>query len=83
MLSIQKHFRLLFVILLVAFSALNLFSQQKPKTKINQTDDDKQKRQFIIEQAILSLKDNLLSVKSINDIEQRAYVVAEASATLW
>lgn len=82
MLSTQKYFRFALVILLVAFCTLNSFSQQKPKDKTNQA-DEKQKRQFIIEQAILSLKDILLGAKSIDDVEQRAYVVAEASKTLW
>jgi hypothetical protein len=82
MLSTQKPFRFAVVILLVAFFTSNLFSQQKPKDKTNQA-DEKQKRQFIIEQAILSLKDILLGAKSIDDVEQRAYVVAEASKTLW
>lgn len=83
MLSVQKHFRLTSVILLIAFCVLNLFSQQKPEVKIKQTDDEKQKRQFIIEQAILSLKDVLLGAKTIDDVGQRAYIVAEASKTLW
>lgn len=83
MVSIKKCFRLIFVLLLAAFFALSLFSQQKPKVRINQTDDEKQKRQFIIEQAIFSLKDVLLGAKSIDDVEHRAYIVAEASKTLW
>lgn len=82
MFSIQKHFRFTFVILLVAFSALNSFSQPKPKAKTIQT-EEKQKRQIIVEQATLSLKDILLGARSIDDVEQRAYVVAEASKTLW
>ncbi|MDQ3129133.1 MAG: hypothetical protein M3Q99_00025 [Acidobacteriota bacterium] len=83
MISIQKHFRSMFVVFLIVFSATSLFSQQKPKVKVNPTDDEKQKRQFIIEQAIFSLKDVLRGAKSIDDVGQRAYIVAEASKILW
>ncbi len=84
MLSIQKLVGLMFVISLVVASVLTSFSQQKPNVKSNKiSDEEKQKQKFITDQAILSLKDILLNPKSINDIEQRAYVVADASTTLW
>lgn len=84
MLSIQKIFHLTFIVFLISANILTSFSQQKPivgSRKISE--DEKQKQKFIIEQAILSLKDILLNPKTINDIGQRAYVVSEASTTLW
>jgi hypothetical protein len=70
--------------LLISFSILY---SQKPTPKSVQNsknnDDEKQKKQFIKEQAITSLKDILLNSKSVESVEQRANLVANASVVLW
>ena len=74
--------------LFVALTGISAtFSQVKSSSKPSQntavTDDEKQKKQFIREQAILSLKDVLLNSKSAESVEQQAKMTADASVVLW
>jgi hypothetical protein len=75
-------FLLFFTLTFTTFS----FSQKpniKSVSNSKVSDDEKLKKQFIKEQAITSLKDILLNSKSVENLEQRANIVAKASIVLW
>jgi hypothetical protein len=71
-------------LILIAFSVLHS-QKTAPKTvkDSKNSDEEKEKKQYIKEQAITSLKDILLNSKSVEKLEQRANLVANASVILW
>jgi hypothetical protein len=70
---------------LIAFTTISLSQKPniKPVPNSKVSDDEKLKKQFIKEQAITSLKDILLNSKSVENLQQRANIVAKASIVLW
>jgi len=78
---IHKGFTTL--ILLTLCCVISYSQVDKPKETSSILEQQKEKKRFIKEQAVLLLKTSLLNSKSIENFRQRADVIAEASTTLW
>jgi hypothetical protein len=82
----KNLYQIVFLLFFVIIPFSTLYSQKPiPKSVQNSknNDDEKLKKQFIKEQAIASLKDILLNSKSVENLEQKANIVAKASIVLW
>ncbi|MGH2552351.1 MAG: hypothetical protein ACRDEB_01475, partial [Chitinophagaceae bacterium] len=78
---IHKGFTILILLIFCCFISYSQVDKTKETSSI--LEQQKEKKRFIKEQAILLLKTSLLGSKSIENFRQRTDVIAEASTTLW